>query len=148
MKTKALFRKFEHSTLISNLSLLFWQIQFFFIILTVSFCLNYENFVLFLDSLHYTYWRCFLHTRHIFFTLKETKITTNFLWFYFVLWYRKQFIQKNQILASKVLHKEESISFIKFIGRQYDFLTSIMEKINICYSLQVKLLFSDLYVYS
>lgn len=44
-------------------------------------------------------------------------------------------------MASKVLHKEESISFIKFIGRQYDCLTSIMERINICYSLQVKLLF-------
>lgn len=56
----------------------------------------------------------------------------------FSLWNRKRFSNKNQILVSSVLHKEECISFIKFIGRQYDLLTKTMERINICYSLQVK----------
>lgn len=39
------------------------------------------------------------------------------------------------------MHKEESISFIKCMGRQYDLLTRIMERINFCYSLQVNWLF-------
>lgn len=33
--------------------------------------------------------------------------------------------------------KEASINMIKFIGRQYSFLTGIMDDLNVCFSFQV-----------
>lgn len=61
---------------------------------------------------------------------------------------RKRFSNKKNhvsIPAYVLLRKEKSISFIKFLGRQYDLLTRIMEKINFCYSLQVKADFNSIF---
>lgn len=43
------------------------------------------------------------------------------------------------------LHKEDTIYFIKFIGRQFDLLTGIMETLNICYSFQVFIEYMNFY---
>lgn len=53
---------------------------------------------------------------------------------------RKQFLNNNNAIWMSIkFHKKESIAFIRFIGRQHDSLTEIMDKINFCYSLQVKI---------
>lgn len=51
---------------------------------------------------------------------------------------RKQFLNSNNAIWMSIkFHKKESIDFIRFIGRQHDSLTEIMDTINFCYSLQV-----------
>lgn len=48
---------------------------------------------------------------------------------------RNHFSNKNGMETIK--EKEETISFVKCVGRMHDLLTGIMDKINYCYSFQV-----------
>lgn len=51
--------------------------------------------------------------------------------------YRNRFLSSNIMETSFYISKTDSISSIKFIGRQYCCLTDIMDQLNYCYSFQV-----------
>lgn len=56
--------------------------------------------------------------------------------FFYVL-IRNQFCNGDTLKFSISIRKEDSIDFIKFIGRQHSYLIAIMDLINFCYSIQV-----------
>lgn len=55
----------------------------------------------------------------------------------FIFFFRKLVLEKKSKRLSIGLEKDNNVDFIKLVGRQYDLLTEIVEKINYCYTFPV-----------
>lgn len=98
------------------------------------------SYAIFIRSLYMRFAALNSLLRCVFFIIcfiKSTNDHTILLQFFCVASNRNQFLIKNGLNASIVVHRNDSIDIIKFVGRQHAFLTVIVGQLNICYAFQV-----------
>lgn len=110
------------------------------VVLSISTILSYSKFREMYSTLRIvSYFLCYI-VQHF----AGATIVTSYIILIFGI--SKRFDILNSILKDKFLsmnslligyNKRESISFIKFTGRQHELLTGISEKVNHCYAIQV-----------